>query len=225
MAAHTNPKTHTWTLVLLFWVIALLLFVAGYLVYRDHGTPVADVTTGGAETSCDEAITDALAAAADEIACEVVVTTDAYTGSIGPHFTYPIDWEVVVDQVDLSPVINVLHVSEDPLWLCDGCDGPANPIDVTIAENVTADTLDTYVTRRYTAANGYTDITKGTIPIKGVSVLHVKGRFEGIWSGAFEEIVYVTDATIVIASGNITDDSAQAAWEVIKNSLDFSEVE
>lgn len=227
----TPSKTHTWILVLLVWVIALLLFVAGYMIYRDQSNEGLDVATEGAQTSCSEEIADAIKAYQDgkgdeATAAPACPTTDSYAIGIGPSFDYPITWEVFAQAIE-GRSATIIRLSEEPLWLCEGCDGPGNPIDIEVYGNTTEQSLDAYVASRYSVGNGYVSTTKGTTTINGASVLRVKGQYNGMWSGPFEDIVYVTDTTIVVASmlNSEGDTSIDAAWEVVKNSLDFSEME
>lgn len=224
MRASPAPKTHTWILVLLFWAIVLLLFIAGYLVYRTQET--APVITDVQEASCEEEITDALNAAQDDFACDPVVTTDTYTGAIGPHFAYPIDWEVASAAHEDRAATNI-YITEDPVWLCNGCDGPGNAIGIEVLDNTSNDSLDTFVSDRYIDVNGYRDVTKGMTTVNRQSVFRAQGQYEGLGSGAFEEMIFLTDATIVIVRkvNWENDPNVDAAWNVITSSLDFSNVE
>lgn len=229
-SAKTPPpsRTHTVIIVLLMWVVALLVFGIGYMVYRDQSADAVDVAKDDTAMSCEERIDAALKSATtveSDVSC---ATTDSYAGTNGPSFSYPVDWEVFSQAVN-GRASTVVYVNRDPVWLCDGCDGPLNDMTVQILPNTDGITLDAYVEKRYGTNNayGYSGVTKGSAVINGTTVFEASGQFDGMGQGPFKEIVYVTEKTLVTVQSINWDNrpDVDAAWTVVRNSLDLSEVE
>lgn len=220
MEEHAQSKLSTWIVVLLGWVIVLLMFGIGYMVYTNkQPAPETEMSATALASACADVVQQALDAqpVVEPVTCPTKETYDGY-GDV--TFDYPIDWEVFAQSIETAK-ITIIRLSEDPLWLCDGCDGPGNALGITIAENTGAKVLDTVVAEKYTTANGYTNVTKTPSTFGGKTAMVVKADFSGLGSGKVEEILYVTPTKIITAwNHNFENDAAvEEAWTMLKVSL------
>lgn len=225
-----------WMLVLLVWTLLLVLFSVGYQVAKPAaGDDTAALTSEELASACADAFNDRLNTTDDEDetqTCPEVKTTSAFDVSYfqGPSFLYPFGWQAVAyDRALDSTLWHFIRVSPEPLWLCDGCDGPTSPVTIVVRENTTNVTLETIIDGQYTEGNGYSELQKGMITVNGTEVMHITGKQEGMSSAAFEDYVLVTPATVVRVYYDAAweqDNAAVAdAWAIIRASLDFSHIE
>jgi hypothetical protein len=138
MSSLSSPpqnKTHTWVLVLLFWILAIAIFVAGYLVTNSKPQPTiltptelqaqcttagfvdaATITNEGALIDCPEPVTEQL----------------SYTNSfIAISFKYLSGWQLY-SFTDGETGNSAIYLDNEPISDCDACSGGINtPIAIT----------------------------------------------------------------------------------------------
>lgn len=113
-------KTHTVIITLLMWVVALLVFGIGYMVYQNQSDAADEMTTGGAETKCDEAVADALAAKVCDAPAQEKAT---YSDSFMPlSFQYYKGWHIYTF-TDGGTGSSKLYMNTEPMSDCSECSG------------------------------------------------------------------------------------------------------
>ncbi len=152
-------KIHTWIIVLLFWIIALLVFGIGYMVYQNQSDDTVDVTTGGAEASCNEAVADALAAKVCDVPAQEKAT---FTDSFMPlTFQYFKGWHIY-SYTNGGTGATTVNVSENPLSGCSECSGYTTPhgsINIASRKLTTGETGKTVFAKKIADLTADTNIT------------------------------------------------------------------
>lgn len=220
----TPSKTHTVIIVLLMWVVALMVFGIGYMVYQNQSDDTVDVvTTGGTETSCDEAVADALAAKVCDAPAQEKTT---YSDSFMPlSFQYYKGWHIYTF-TDGGTGSSKLYMNTKPMSDCSECSGGLEGIigasSRKLAEGETGKTayatklaelkIDTniVITSQSESATGGLLAWTDNNPCDGV------GCAEGD-----HQVWYASSATMLYTAGFEDDGSAEktAAWTLFLSTV------
>ncbi len=234
LSSPPNSKTHTWILVLLFWVIALLVFIAAYLLYG-KGDETAVLSGAELATQCTAAgFVDATTVDDDEEPAECPEPEDGEVEATAsrPGFTYPNGWHVFGRaQFNATDLQTIVYVTPEPVFLCADCDIIIPGVTMTTQSNVHAASYLAEFTDEDLGA--YANITMTTETRSNGTLTIVEGNttenaFGG--PGILEVYIFVGETQMAIAHfsdlDSVSEDDVDPAdWDLIKNSLDFSKIE
>ncbi len=241
-ALSTPPvnKTHTWILVLLFWILAISIFVAGYLITQNNQSKIVALSPTELQSQCTTA------GFVDKATIQPVVTTSSSTtgscptpadiiveaNQLFPGFSYPSGWSVNGGATDPNNSGRYyITVNSGPnLQYCIGCDAPGAPISFNIAERDEAalgafSTFESYVSSLNQPNPEFTNIAITPFTVtEGLQGFEVTGHQNGMGSDDVDLVYVLTPKhLIIVANSRLTTDNA-TGWGIIKSSLDFSKV-
>lgn len=152
-----------------------------------------------------------------------------------PGFSYPETWSAVHQDTYVGPDLrHTFYLNNGLILFCEACDGPAFPITMT-SEKINLATLDSGSpvvsfadfanNRYYSDPNIYTNVIKSSAAEGTGTRYTYTGYEDGLFSGNFETIVY-EGAEYWVRVTYFDQDPAETetnnAWELVKESLDFS---
>ncbi len=234
-----QSKTHTWIIVLLFWAVALLVFIAGYVLYGNKEEPTPTLSGLALANACVGAGFVDKATVATGTDCPAPVNGIVEGNPLVPGFSYPEGWHVY-GAVSYLPqgngtfaTMQSTSIDRDPIFYCGDCDGPAIDVSIktgdkeSIVKKGTAATHTEAYLRQFDDEEIYTDIVTSRSTLPNGILTKVTGNLNGLWVGSFEEWVFegTENMSVVMAMDH---DAASAidndGWTIVKNSLDFSEI-
>ncbi len=133
-------KTHTWILVLLFWILAISIFVAGYLITQNNAPKIVALSPTELQSQCitagfvDKAtVTDSATPAVEcpTPAPEQLTYNDSLFGDLS--FKYFKGWQVYTMQ-DNTRDITTIQLGLEPLGDCNECGGYRSPASIIITK-------------------------------------------------------------------------------------------
>lgn len=125
-------KTHTWILVLLFWILAISIFVAGYLITQNNAPKIIALTPTELQSQCTTAgFVDKTTITIDDSSTQTQIcptpapTSKIYSDGLGSpiKFSYPIDWNVYTKSSIDKSGLTTIELSPLPLGDCLECGG------------------------------------------------------------------------------------------------------
>ena len=236
---------HSHTGIWIAWLILLgllVLILAGVMVYVLNGSLDTEVDTYAFEARISE-LEDQLE---DENAkkesmeeeTELLARVDGAYNT--PAFNYPLGYHILITDVkanEASPnLVRVYTMDDKPIFQCYACDGNKNSITMTIRhrDDLGLEEGESYIEGILAEATGSLSVIKDA-EVSTVELANGKmGTITGQQSTISEpENYYDTEQVlfegetyiIVIAWEDSGEEIDQEAWEVIKNSLDFSAIE
>ena len=138
-------KTHTWILVLLFWILAIGIFIAGYLITQNNAPKIGALSASELQSQCttagfvDKAVNPPLATGELEGAVTECPTPVAeqltYNDSLFSDlsFKYFKGWQIYTMQNNTRDVTTI-QLGLEPLGDCNECGGYRSPASITITK-------------------------------------------------------------------------------------------
>lgn len=233
-----HSKIHTWIIVLLGWIVVLSLATLVLTFGKNDGASADDVST-----ACQDAVNSSIVENATAIAdsCLAALEEGKPEGNDEPEsvsasstmvgFEYPSDWTAAMrDTTYESRQSFTTHLDPGFIFFCDGCDGPMVPItirteakDPAVAANFGS--YKGYWQQIYAESTSYPSVTNSETVMSNGTLYTFSGRANGLGGPADFEALHFEGATWVATvffdefdDGDEYDD----AWELVKNSLDFS---
>lgn len=226
------PQNHTWIFVLLLCAIMLMIGVFGFAIFSIY----SDIdSTEVQEEVLPESPDTALEEESEQPAPEETpsIPTSSYKSYSGlPSFEFPLSWHVLVQTGGISGGYydNNILLNDQPIQLCEGCDGPVFPITITDysegfedapTEQMLKDGFKDHITgqlpanlkeQRTTLPNGRLYSVSGTTP-------------DALYAPHFEELLLFTgnDGNIIYVHYTDIDNSGAYAsvWQHLKSTLSF----
>ncbi|MCR4312468.1 MAG: hypothetical protein NUV56_04250 [Candidatus Uhrbacteria bacterium] len=244
--APTHSKIHTWIIILLTWIAVLSLATLAMLIAK-NGKKSA--TADELATACQNAVVSGIMQNTDELAdtCLTALNEGKAEGETEPEsvqptssmagFDYPYDWTAfMLDTSNADRLQFTLFLDPGFVSVCDGCDGPNVPIvahsEVKDPAVITAHTsYGNYWKKIYSeagAGNTLTNVSVSEETTSNGTMYTFTGRSDGMWGPSdFETIYFEGTKSVATISYSVPDDGEEHddAWELIKNSLDFSLIE
>ncbi len=123
-------KTHTWIIVLLFWILAIAIFIAGYLITQNNAPKIVALSPTELQSQCttagfvDKATVDTNAAATTTNTCPTPEPVKlSYKDSFsGLTFQYYTGWQ----QYSFSDGPTTIYMQDGPIEDCKECSGGIN---------------------------------------------------------------------------------------------------
>lgn len=223
------PQNHTWIFVLLLCAIMLMIGVFGFAIFSIYS-----------DIDSTEVQEEVLPESPDETTEEVPAQTEPETPSTPsaasyksyaglPSFEFPLSWHVLV-QTGGGYYDNNILLNDQPIRLCEGCDGPVFPITITDyaegfedapTEQMLKDGFRDHITgqlpadlkeQRTTLPNGRLYSVSGTTP-------------DALYAPHFEELLLFTgtDGNVIYVHYTDIDSSGTfaAIWQHLKETLSF----
>lgn len=151
-----------------------------------------------------------------------------------PGFSYPADWSAMSKDDDASgQLANTVYLNEEIIYFCMGCDGPLLPITMvtqeikltTIDNGGPVASFDAFATKYYQEPTIYTDLETSKTTVGTGTLYTYKGHQDALHAGDFETLIYQgTEKWVRVTYVDVdsTETETNEAWEVVKESLDFS---
>lgn len=210
--------------MLLIWIMVLVVFVAGYQVYRDEQSPATGEPSSAAlADACTDAINAQLATIETPECPEP--ENPAYDGGNSlPSFTYPLGWHLYV----LTQGTTQYLLGDDaPIAIRSESEGPNVPLRITSHVITTGETpTETYLLSLEDAAI-YSNIAKTSARTANGTLTIVTGHMNGLSEQDFETYFFegtthVAEVTFFDVDGSAT--TANAGWAIIEPTLNFSAI-
>lgn len=223
-------KTHTWILVLLFWIIALLVFAVGYMLYGNKPEEtkltvaelVAECTASGFVDAAT--VPDATTGVCPEPMREIV-TFEAPFSAVAFHYYQ--GWHIYT-MADGGTGEEKMYVSIEPLSECTECSGPglhAATIVVTERKLTQGESGVAQTNLAELKTNGTMTITRDET--SSDAKMRVIGWTDnsicdgvGCSTGPHQTFYFEHSGHIVTASLQSADAEALAGWELFIASFD-----
>ena len=157
------------------------------------------------------------------------VTVPASEGTVG--FDYPLGWSVMITGDKLNDTWNV-QATEGYFNTCAACEGNATEVRMyrspkaSNQDFVAAGSIETYLTNNYLEYPNYSNVTM-TAATLGEGILYKltgSARPSPALSGPFEILIFESPnyLTEIVFNDSDTTQTDNEAWQIIKDSLDFS---
>ncbi|MBT4857257.1 hypothetical protein HON52_03660 [Candidatus Uhrbacteria bacterium] len=150
-----------------------------------------------------------------------------------PDFEYPSSWHMVInDYFFEGDKTQILDMSPQPMWFCEGCDGPYTPITITSQDSDAIisnhESFLAFVEARYADEMFYTDVVVVELSNEHGDLYQVSGSFDALGSGTFDELVFDNGDQLIIVNlmllSGLEESSESAAWDIVSSSIDFSNI-
>lgn len=232
-----RSKVHGLIITLLFALLLLSLAAVALLVATQKTAPGKNDLSLACKTEVQSAVLDAtreITRACKPDTTPSVPTTGtvpARTGTVG--FIYPLGWSVKTESRATGNTNWIAQLVPGYFSMCVDCDGPFIDINLAVSnKNDPAVTkfqdFNAYLQAYYSSAEIYTNIIiTPTTEVTGTRYT-VTGAMNGMYTGSFETVYFETATKYAQATFVDTDSASQttnAAWKIVKDSLDFSRIE
>lgn len=224
---------------LLFCLLLLSIADAAILVASKKNAPNTSTMTEACTSQVQSAVLDATREIVRSCQDDKAETLEnATTGSVPAldgqlGFDYPLGWSLTSMFSHLGTSTWDASLVPGYFIYCEGCDGPIIDVSMHVgaisALDATASTdFNAYLAKLYANTDTYTNVVITPTKDVGGERYTITGTMNGMYSGPFETI-YFTGKTkygsITYLDKDLASDSTNAAWAIIKDSLDFSGIQ
>jgi hypothetical protein len=230
----TATKSHGLVIGLVFALLLLTLIGVGAVILTNRNVPSSEEYAAACKSQVESAVLDG----AREItrACtvtEVQATENVPAPGNGIGFDYPADWSVTINPTAAERVTWRASLVPGYFYFCEGCDGPF--IDISMQAGSLSDgaiaaqaDFNAYLLTIYTASNGFSEVAIKQAADGSGTRYNVSGQLTGLYEGPFETIYYegtTNWASAFFLDRDVEDTVSNKGWEIVKGSLDFSNID
>lgn len=224
---------------LLFLILLLSVADAAILVASKRTAPNAAAMTEACTSQVQSAVLDATreivrscqTGKSETPASPTTGSVPALDGQLG--FSYPLGWSVTSMFSHLGTSTWDASLVPGYFIYCEGCDGPMIDISMHVGEIIALDAqastdFNAYLAKLYANPENYSNIIITPTKDVGGERYTITGTMNGMYSGPFETIYFTGKSkfgSITFLDKDLTSNSTNADWEIIKDSLDFSGIQ
>ncbi len=168
--------------------------------------------------------------------CEPTAEPEPSTNSVistgsGVGFEYPLGWSVITRNNRIDSTWTA-QLTQGYFNFCEFCDGPFVEInlrqaDKTAPEVTAQPNFEAYINSVYSSDNAVSNVSVTKTNAANGTQYVITGHRDGLFTGDFEAIYFEGSSNWAMAEFIDARTDSQAdneAWNVVKNSLDFSEI-